>query len=187
MIEYNIEFAHIYSDKKFGKEQEKSIKILKKKIIKFLKKDKTYSTCVLIDEYNPEKNTLTIDVLLNELDKKNVYPHFIGLESKLASKKDFLLEHISNKKLRREYEKYINKNNHVPCSFLVAVWYLYRLGHLDLHRGIHRCYDHRNGFQAKKLVNILAKKYKESEKKAMEIIKNTKFSHCIKNIKTVFY
>lgn len=187
MIEYSVEFAHIYSDKKFGREQEKSIAILKKEIIKFLKKDKTYSTCVLVDEYNPEKNTLTTDILLNELDKRNIFPHFIGLESKLVSKKDFLLEHISNRKLRKEYEKYINKNNYVPCSFLVAVWYLYRLGYLDLHRGIYRCYNHRNGFRAKKLINILARKYEEPEKKAIEIIKNTKFAHCIPNIQTIFY
>lgn len=187
MVEYNIEFAHIYSDKKFGKEQEKSIEILKEKIIKFLKKDVTYSTCVLIDEYNPKKSMLTVDNLLCELDKKNIFPHYIGLESKLVSKKDFLLESINNKKIKREYEKYINKNNHVPCSFLVAVWYLYRLGHVDLQRGIHRCYNHRNGFQGKKIMNILSKKYEPAEKKAMEIIKNTRFSACINDIETIFY
>ena len=187
MVDYNIEFSHIYSDKKFGKEQEESVEILKKKIIEFLKKRITYSTCVLIDEYNPKKNILSVDILLEELDKRNIYPHFIGHESKLTSKKDFLLDCIRDKKLKKQYEKYINKNGHVPCSFLVAVWYLYRLGHLELTKGVYKCFSHPNSFHGDKLINILSKKYIDVEKKAIKIISNTKFADCVKNIEVIFY
>lgn len=187
MVDYNIEFAHIYSDKKFGREQEKSIEILKRKIIKFLKGNYTFSSCVLIDEYNPEKNTLKINSFLQELDKRSIFPHFIGFESKLTSKKYFLLGHIRSKKVRNEYERYINKNNHIPCSFLVVIWYLYRLGHIQLEKGIYRCYKHLNSFQGKKLINILPRKYETVEKKAMKILDTTVFAKYVKDIETIFF
>ena len=187
MVDWNIEFAHIYADKTFGEEQIESIDILKKKIVNFLQEGTTYSTCILVDEYNPKESVLTVPALLSELSKNNILPHFIGLESKLTAKKDFLLEHIENNKIRKEYEKYIKKHEHIPCSFLVATWYLYRLGHLDLEKGIYRCFQHGNGFQGKKIMNILSKKYEESERKAIKIIKNTEFASCIPNIRTIFY
>lgn len=187
MVDYNIEFSHIYSDKKFGKEQEESVQILKTKTMNFLKEHKTYSTCVLIDEYNSKNDSLDISILLRELNKRNVFPNFIGLESRLILKKDFLLKNIENKKIKREYEKYINKNNRIPCSFLVAVWYLCRLGYLDLHKEIYSCYDRSDIFHGKQIINILSEKYENLEKRTIEIISNTKFANCIKNIETIFY
>lgn len=187
MVDYNIEFAHIYADKKFGKEQERSINLLKKNILKCLKSRHTFSCCILIDEYNPKIKRLKTDDFLLELDKHNVYPHFIGFESKLVAKKYFLLNHIKDKKLRKSFISYIKRKNHVPCSFLVAIWYLYRLGLVDLQKGISKCYKHSNDFHGKKIINILHIKYKGSEEKAIEILKNTIFSGYVKNIKTVFY
>lgn len=187
MVDYSIEFAHIYADDKFGREQEKSIEILKKIIIKCLRKRTSFSLCVLIDEYNPKKKTLSLDNFLLELDKHNIYPHFIGFESKLVSKKKFMLDHIKDKKLKKDYDKYIKKKNHIPCSFLVAIWYLYRLGIVSLNQEIYRCYKHSNHFHSKKLINILPVKYKAAEERAHKILGNTIFSGQLRNIETIFY
>jgi hypothetical protein len=187
MVDYNIEFAHIYSDKKFGVEQKKSIEILKAVILKCLKKRLTFSCCVLIDDYNPKVKKLQLKSFLHELDKCNVYPHFIGFESKLVEKKFFLLNSIENHKIRKSYLRYIKNKKHVPCSFLVAIWYLYRLGLLSLSSGIYRCYKHSNMFQGKKIINILHEKYRKAEEDAMEILRHSKFSDQIKNIETIFY
>src|SRR3989344_8660137 len=65
MTKYNIEFAHIYADKNFGDEQERSINVLKS-LIKELEFQKSeFVTCILIDEVSPSlckfKNILLID------------------------------------------------------------------------------------------------------------------------------
>jgi len=187
VVNYNIEFAHIYSDKKFGAEQKKSIEILKAVILKCLKKRLTFSCCVLIDDYNPKIKKLQLKSFLYELDRHNIYPHFIGFESKLVEKKFFLLNNIKNQKIKRNYLKYIKNKKHVPCSFLVAVWYLYRLGLLNLSSGIYKCYRHSNIFHGEKIINILHEKYRKSEEDAMEILRYSKFSDQIKNIETIFY
>ena len=173
-VDYNIEYAHIYSNEVFNHEHTESLDVLDL-VLKILKKDnRTYSLNLLIDEYHPGINSLDVDDFLIKLKDKGYYPDFLHLESDLHKDIDFVLENLIKKKLVNEYYRYFEKNGKSPCSYLVAVWYLKRLGILPSNN-IKKLTDKEKNFNGQQIINILSKKYKKSEDKALELIKHSKF------------
>ena len=185
-IDYNIEYAHIYADKDLGKEQKQSIKELHRAIKRLKRLKKSYVLSVLIDEYNPIENTLDIKKFLAELKELDARPNFLMLESRLVRYKNSLLKKMTGK-IKREYEKYIKEHSKVPCSFLIAVWHLKRLGLLKDRDGeIHRL-SRAKQFSANKIITILPKKYQAVECKALDIIEATDFKNQVTNISHIFF
>jgi hypothetical protein len=185
--EYNIEYAHIYTNERFGIEHIKSIKKLHNIINKLKQLNKTYVLTVLIDEYNPTRHGLDIKGFLEKLNELNAKPDFVGFESQLTSYKDLLLKEIKGK-MKKEYKNYIEKRGKIPCSFLIAIWHLKRLGLIPIKKGeLNNLTKNNNVFTAEKIITILPKKYQEVEKKALKIIKSTKFKAWVKNIENIFY
>lgn len=186
MTDYNIEYAHIYTDERFGEEQEKGVKELHKIITKLKKLNSNYVTTILIDDFNPTTHTLDVNDFLKKLEKINAKPDFILFESKLANYKNLLLDEMGGK-LKKEYKNYIEKHKKIPCSFLIAIWDLKRLGLISTKKEELTRLRKNNGFIAKKIITILPKKYQEVERKVLKIIKSTKFKEQIKNMKNIFY
>lgn len=185
-VDYNIEYAHIYSDEFFGKEQEESVKELHKTIERLKRLKKTYVLTVLIDEYNPTEHTLDIENFLATLKKLNAKPAFLMFESHLVCYKNILLKKMKGK-IGREYEKYIKKHNKVPCSFLIAIWHLKRLGLLKSKNSKLQQLTGGKQFIANKIITILPKKYQGVELKTIEIIESTNFKRQVTNIAHIFF
>lgn len=160
--DYNIEFAHIYINENFANEHRQASKIAKNKLQDLAKQNKTGILTVLIDDYNPSDSILNVDEFLEKLNKLGAKPDYMVYESKLASYKDIILKEM-NGKIKNKYEKYIYNHSKCPCSFLIAVWHLVRLGFLNANPMI----EHlgKKPFIAEKIITILPQRYAEIEKK----------------------
>src|SRR3989344_3794911 len=101
--DYNIEFSHIYADEKFGSEQIHSIEILKEVLQKLKRRNKTFVTCILIDEFNPSVSCLDDKKLLGQVRKYGIPVDFIGFESKIGMISDRLIKELPKSKLKLEY------------------------------------------------------------------------------------
>ena len=187
-LDYNVEYAHIYTDEKFGFEQRKSIEVLKDIIKRLKRMKKGYVLTVLIDEYNPIESTLNIKEFLAYLKKFQAKPDFVCFESKLVPYYKLLLKEMAPS-LRREYVKYIIKRKKIPCSLLIGIWNLKRLGIVKSTKeelGYLVPNPHKT-FVAKKIITILPKEYQEVEKKALKIIASTRFKGYLNNILNIFF
>lgn len=186
-LDYNIEFAHIYTNEYFSEEHNKGISIFKKITKKLKNKKRNFVGVVLIDDYNPSEDLLNIENFVKILKSHGGKPDFIAFESQLVDLGDKFLKETSGK-IRKEYARYIKKHNKYPCSFLVAIWYLVRLGLFPYPKKlIQRVGIKPKYFVAEKIINILPKRYMAVEKKAAEIIKSTKFKKHIKKIEYNFF
>jgi len=186
MFDYNIEFAHIYSDQQFNKEHEASIEKLKVVIKDLEKNNKTFNLSVLIDEYNPSKHKLSIDQFVKQLENYGIKIDYVGLESKLGIYKDQTLQEIKPK-IQREYVMYIENNNKIPCSMLSVIWYLMRLGYLPAKKDVFYKYSSLKDFPTKKIINILPTYYQEVENKSLKIIQNSRFHDRINDIEYKYF
>jgi hypothetical protein len=186
-VDYNIEYAHIYTDESFGKEHRKSIEELHN-VLKMLKQlKKSYVLTVLIDEYNPVQHKLNIKEFLNRLAQLSSKPDYVGFESKLASDKNLLLNEV-DKKTKKEYEKYIRKHRKIPCSLLIALWHLKRLGFIKTkNEELIPLSRNNKPFVARKIITILPRRYQEVEMKALKIIESTRFKKSLENILNIFF
>jgi len=84
------------------------------------------------------------------------------------------------------YHRYFQKHGKSPCSYLIASWYLKRLGILPINN-VKKLTQEEKPFVAQKIINILDKKYKDNEDRALELIKNSKFANYIDNIFYYYY
>lgn len=185
-VDYNIEYAHIYSDEVFNQEHIESLNVLAL-ILRILKNDnKNYNLNLLIDEYHPETKDLDVEDFLSKLKFRGYYPDYLHMESALHDEVDTLLVNLTNEKHQRDYQRYFEKNGKSPCSYLVAVWYLKRLGVFP-DNNIKKLTDEDKPFHGHKIINILDKKYKPNEDKALELIKNSNFSQYLDNIIYYYY
>ncbi len=183
---YNIEYAHIYSDEVFNQEHVESLKVLEL-ILRILKNDnKTYSLHLLIDEYHPEDKTLNIDDFLEKLKYRGYSPDYMHLESELHKDLNLFLDSLTNEKHVQDYHRYYEKHGKSPCSYLIASWYLKRLGVLPMDN-VKKMTTEDKPFAANKIINILDKKYKDNEDRALQLIKDSKFSSYIDNIFYYYY
>lgn len=186
--DYNIEYAHIYADKEFGSEQKQSIEILHDTINKLKLSKKRYVLSVLIDDYNPKKHVLDINKFLISLEKLGAKPDFIYFESDLVPYYKFILDHMTPR-LHKEYKKYIEKNNKIPCSLLIALWYLKRLDIIET-KSKELPYPKQKPikkFAAGKIINILPERYQEVEEKGRKIIASTRFKNRLNDISDIFF
>lgn len=198
-MDYNIEFAHVYADKKFGEEQEKSINILKKTIKKLSGLNKSFVTCILLDEYSPKNKTLKDKEYIKEVLKNNVPVDFLAHESQLTKIADFVIKEISKSSLvkrkfgKREVLLLSDKNGEVglkdnsgkyTCALLIAAWTLFRLG-IIIHDKLIIPRTNK-GFYADRLITILPKNYKESESKVIRILNSTRFKYLVKKQHYIF-
>ncbi len=198
MNDFNVEFGHIYSDQEFGKEQIQSIQRAKKVLQDLEKRRKSFTTVVLIDEYSPIVSTLEETQFLKEMGNKDLRPDFIAYESNLTAIADKIIESIPKIKLKTESikgkkvlilitdKKRIGLKDNLgrhTCSMLIAAWILARLGLFDIPI---KKYG-KSSFPGKKLITILPEKYRETEKKVLEILEVTKYKKEVKKVRYEFF
>jgi len=184
VVDYSIEYAHIYSDDKFGKEQVESIEKTKKIIKDLKKRKKTFSVVVLIDDYHPDKNNFDKEKFINNLKKAGLAPDYIAFESKLVDYKDDILNLLSYRNAKK-LNKYLQKREKLSCSFLIAGWYLLRLGLLPFkNKTAENIAEEEKPIRAKEIINVLDKKYAQSEDNVRMIIRKSVFRDRIEKIKT---
>ena len=94
-VDYNIEFAHIYSDQsELTDEQIKSAEVTKKIIDSLKKNGKSFVLTLLVDEYHPKFHKLNFNRFLKKLETFGLPPTYIGYESKMVSAAKLLLKSI---------------------------------------------------------------------------------------------
>ena len=180
---YNVEFFHIYTDEKIEDRHIQSIQHLKdlEEAWSF-----DHDRVIMIDDYNPKTHTLDRDDVLNFLTEQGVTPDFWVFESDMVGNAQYLLDMITNNKLRKSYRQYIEKNNKYPCSLLTASWYLTRLGRLN--PSVLRATNAAQDFvPATRLFNLLPADYKSVEDRARRLILNSPYAADSDKIQHLFY
>jgi len=188
-VDYSIEFAHIYTNESFSQEHIKAVEILREKELELKDKRLSYVKLVMIDNYNPSDHILNIDNFFQDLKKVGGNSDAFIFEADLVQYKDFALD-LMSKRHENSYRKYIKENGKIPCSFLIYVWYMIRLGIIEIKVGsqIHLLNKDLNTIKGEKIINILPERYKSVEKKAMEAIKKSDVNEKILNhIETIYY
>jgi hypothetical protein len=189
-IKYSIEYAHIYTDEQFGAEHIGGVYELARILSTLKLKRTSYALTVLIDNYNPHQHTLNRQDFIARLDRLDARPDFLGLEASLVSHKDQLLDAIIKPKVRREYRNYLDRRPKLPCSFLVSIWYLMRLGALPIAAGSSiytPVSDAAVSFTGQRLINILPDRFREVEDQALKLIRSTIYHDLADNIPAAFY
>ena len=185
-VDFNIEYAHIYTNESFSDEHLKSIKILQKILQDFKKQNKTYSLAILIDDYNPSESILDVKGFVNKLSEVGAEPDYVGYEAKLASLSEMLIKKLPNR-LRKQYLRYINRKNRIPCSLLVTIWHLLRLGLLESDIKYFEQLSKHKPFIGKNIITILPARFKNVEEKARTNIASLGFKDKIKNMEFIFF
>lgn len=169
----SIEYAHIYTNNKIADEQKLSLEILKK--IQAEETGYTKSFVVVVDDYSFPDPTFNYDEYTAWLDTMGFKPDAVFRASQLLSACDEVLRLMQNKTLKNQFIDLIATKKY-PVALVIAAWYLLRLGCIT-----HPEFD--NQLTARRLVNILPMSFKPFEDQALEIIKTTRFSGHIAQIK----
>ncbi len=186
-VSYSIEFTHIYLSELFSHEHRLSVDIMKRVRDRLDGEDASSNLAVLIDDYNSSDVILDVEEFQEQLARLDATPDFLFYESRLAKYADDLLSAITVPRIRRSYSRYIQSKRQLPCSFMIALWYLLRLGEIKL-----RSYDElqansQKPFVADRLIGILPERFKGVEEKALKIIGATPFASRLEDIECVFY
>ncbi len=189
-LDYSIEFGHIYTNEAYSEEHRLSAVRTFDVIEELRQGGKTFSIHLLIDDYNPEEHFLDVEGLLKEYAQLGVLPDFTAREAGLAPYKDDMFDLITNNKIRKSYSRYIEgRNGKIPCSFMVATWYLIRLGAIvqrEEHPISHPV-SKSDLVVADKLINVLPERFMGVENQALKIIAGSKHSDLIDKIDWIFY
>lgn len=177
MKDVSVEYAHIYTNKKIGAEQELSLEVLEK----FRKEsgDKTMSLVVMIDDYSFPDPSFDYGTFSAWLGENGNAPDLILRESQLIPACDAVLHLIKNEKIKGELGDYVRSKKY-PCSLFIAAWYLIRLGHI-------KSPLFSEEFIGNGLLNILPLSFKPFEDKAFEIINSTEFSSAVSKIENRYF
>ena len=188
-VNYNIEYAHIYTNEQFNREHLEASWVLNYTIKNLNKKNKSYSTVVLIDNYNPNEHILDENTFLYQLKQNNASPDFVAYEAQLVPLYEKVLNSIHKKSKRRSIGQYVKTREKIPCSFLIVVWDLLRLGLIQ--NGI-IYYKNGNGkntkvFIGEKIITILPERFRPVEERAKEIILNSDYTEALKKIEHIYF
>ena len=213
-VDYNIEYAHIFTDvPRMGHRQRESVKIAKGIIKQLKKKKKNYVLTILVDEFTPTYSYLDVNNFLLTLEKEMVAPTYIVYESRLlpaverllgllpkpkiiareekvniSGKKEIIKLKKSGKEIALEEIAKVKYKSRYYTPLLIAAWHLLRLGQINIPGAIRKTNLTKDiPFFAKKTITIIPKKFREIDEKSLILIKNTKFNKSIKNIEYIYY
>ncbi|MBU0894538.1 MAG: hypothetical protein KKF48_01095 [Nanoarchaeota archaeon] len=213
-VDYNIEYAHVYSDEEgLSDEQLRSIEVVKKLVKKLEKQGKTYVLTFLIDEYHPEYHKLNFHSYMDKLAKLGASPTYVGYESRMISAAKLLIKSIpkdftktpkfhptikvkegnsylkiNNKKIKLKTQGKMVHLSRYTCAVLSTAWALLRMGLVQSKNAVELTgLTEPKPFAGKKIINVLDRKYAPVEEANKDIIKSSKFKDQIKNFETLLY
>ncbi|MEF8847378.1 MAG: hypothetical protein V5A57_03060 [Candidatus Paceibacterota bacterium] len=201
-VDYNIEYAHIFtSESRFTSEQERSVEEAKDLIEELEDEGDSYTLSVLLDDYSPSFSYLDAGHFLFKLREKELPPNYVGYESRLVAAAEDILDKIpDDKKEVKKLDKDVSLSKNVTflhpdhekiekiglkevtqfkhegeydTSLLIAAWYLYRLGAIEIPSVIRRTvFSEAKPFTGEKIINILPEKHKRVEEKVQRLLKS---------------
>lgn len=202
-----IEFSHIYSDKKFGYEQIKSVEILNQLTNQLKQSNKSFSTSVLIDDFHVNNEKWNIDYLIDNTEKFGNVPDFVAFEGSFSEIADKVIERIPNEYLKFEYFKKDKKhvlffeNEHkkfalkdifsdkqvYKCVTFSTAWMLCRLGVYHFPKDSIHIINQNISIESSEVISILSKKYKKIEDNVLVLLSSMGYSNLIKKIQYIYY
>src|ERR1035438_9962284 len=126
--DYSVEYCHIYSNETVGPEQAVSLDHLVEIREQLEAEGKTYSLCVMLDNYTFPGRDFDKDRFLKWLESRNERPDIFINEGDLIPAADEVIALVSPHRAR-SLRKYIEEKKY-PCSLFIATWYLSRMGKL---------------------------------------------------------
>ena len=178
ITDYSIEYCHIYSNQSVGQEHAESLDYLAEMLARLKQTGKTYSLCVMLDNYTFPDRIFDKDKFLNFLKQKEATPDIFINEGDLIEAADEVVSLVSPKRAN-SLKKYIQEKKY-PCSLFIATWYLARGGYLKNAPAEIKKHSAR-------LINILHERFKPFEEEGLAIIGDTPHSSFIKGITNVYF
>lgn len=102
MKDVSIEYAHIYTNNKIGKEHEVSLEVLEKLRKELEEKNQSFSLVILVDDYSFPDPTFDYNNFSSWLEEKGFKPDIILRESQLIPLCDEVLKHLQDTKLQEQ-------------------------------------------------------------------------------------
>lgn len=118
-VDYNIEYAHIYSSDLYEKNSIMTTDILKTiNIIRTIEANNlTYSLNVLVDDYSQDQYPVSKDIVMNLFTDLGLVPDHIVMESELTKEADYLLNTLPSKNLFKEDNRFVLKTESNDIHF----------------------------------------------------------------------
>jgi hypothetical protein len=184
---YDVEYAHIYSDRLLSPEQLHGAAAAAGAAALLATGGASCTRTVLIDDY-ARLRLLETDVLVDSLSAFGVRPDYLASEAALVELHDEFVGLITDKDQRRSIKRYYRDRGYLPCSYLVAIWYLVRLGALDPGDvTVFTAVDGDAGFSpADQLVNVLHPRFRIVEGQAHRLIGATRHAALLDRMHPVF-
>mgnify|MGYP001583566735 FL=1 len=183
-VKYNIEYAHIYADQQFGRDQDLGV-LEAKKFVNGIGQPNCILT-VLVDEYNPKNTNLDEDAYVQRLNMAGLNPDVVMHESDLPHLHELLQPDLQASE-SRSINEHVRMHGKYPCAYLIALWDLYRLGLLLPKQPYGRRKTTRLGWAAQTVVTILPRTYQETEQRAIKHISRTPYKHAVDRIQHIFF
>lgn len=157
----SLEFGHIYVDEEPSSAHSLGVSLAKHLRTGYEDAGHIVELELLIDDYNPQQSSLDVARYVASLDGSGMRPTTITFESELVPAAERLLR-FTRRRVARSYIQYFEKKGKMPCSVLVAAWYLRRLERLG---GL--CDRPVSDAQ---IVNVLEERFRESEIAALDLL-----------------
>ena len=206
MNDVSVEFCHIYQDQSFGEEQQRSISLLKDVLQELERKQKTYVTSVLVDDFHVEKEKWELTLLLENMKSHHIMPDMIAMESQFTTVAEGIISLIPEKYKRREYfrkekkhvmffcdeyHKFALKDSYEQedvhkCVILSCAWLLCKLGHYAFPANS-ITYRDASCVQSHEVISILDKKYEKVERQVLHLLSAIGLEKEREKINYVFY
>ena len=181
---FSLEFCHIYTNEIFSAEHKRSLD--KAKLYSNQLGKDNFQLCVLIDNYNSTEDLLDLDSFFENLRNEGLFPDYYAFESDMAVHRDELLNMINDKTIKKNYRRYINGKDKLPCSFMTAIWYFVRLGVLDSSKIVKNT-GSKKFTPATDLINVLPERFRAVEAKTRELIEATPQNKYLGSIDYMFF
>lgn len=187
MKNYSIEYAHFYVDSQFNDEHIRGIETLNKVLKGIINKGATYSTNILIDNYNAQPIEGREKNFWNQLKKMNSSPDFYAYEADLRGYIEAAFSLLS-KKTVKSYKRYIDKNSSlIPCSLFIIIWYFLRFGIIEDHNEVIKRIGPNELFVGDEVITVLPNKFIDVETIAIRNIEKSSVSDYTYKIQTIFF
>jgi hypothetical protein len=148
----SVEVGHAYAEEPFGPEQRASCEVLRAVANRI---PEPWNVTVLLDDYNAGKEVLSLDQLVQEVEREGFAVTTAMRESELLPEASALLDALPAGRLRSRTERYLERKGLYPCSLLSATWYSRRLI---------------SDPPAGSLLNIIPRRYEQVDRLALAIL-----------------
>ena len=213
-VDYNIEFCHIFTSENFSFEQRLSSQITDKIIDQIKQREKTYTTTILFDDYQPSYSYLDIYSFLEKVKDLGIPPTYVVYETRLQTLARKLISTISKSKIEKEEverglkserdtimlryaessstplkkEFFVKDKGRMETPPLIASWYLLRLGVFSNPQIIKETqYTDKKPFAGEKIITVIPDKWKEIDEKAKKIIKESDYGDALEKTECIYF